>query len=57
MDPDDVVAEAFTRIWSALCAGGGPEQAFGPYLRATVRNVAITLATTGSRRRRPTTPN
>lgn len=45
VDPEDVVAEALTRIWASLRAGGGPETAFGPYLRATVRNVAITMAT------------
>jgi RNA polymerase sigma factor (sigma-70 family) len=45
VDPDDVVAEAFARVWSSLRSGGGPEQAFGPYLRTTVRNVAITMAT------------
>jgi RNA polymerase sigma factor (sigma-70 family) len=41
LDPQDVTAEAFARVWSALCRGGGPERAFKPYLAAAVRNVAL----------------
>jgi len=45
LDPDDVSSEAFARIWSALRAGAGPEHAFGPYLRATIQNLTVTLGT------------
>ena len=45
LDPEDVTAEAFARIWSALSGGGGPDGALGPYLRTTIRNVAINTAT------------
>ena len=41
LDPEDVAAEAFARVWTALCRGRGPEQAFRPYLLTTVRNVAL----------------
>jgi RNA polymerase sigma factor (sigma-70 family) len=41
LDPQDVTAEAFARVWSALRRGGGPERAFKPYLAAAVRNVAL----------------
>jgi RNA polymerase sigma factor (sigma-70 family) len=37
---DDIVAEAFTRVLAARARGGGPTGAFGPYLRAVVRNLA-----------------
>ena len=37
-DVDDLVAEAFTRVLSALQRGGGPEVAFRPYLMTCVRN-------------------
>ncbi len=37
-DVDDLVAEAFTRVLSALRRGGGPEVAFRPYLMTCVRN-------------------
>jgi len=40
-DPDDLVAESFTRIYQAMQAGKGPQSAFKPYLFATMRNLAI----------------
>ncbi len=40
LDPDDLVAESFTRIYDALLAGGGPATAFRPYLFTTIRNTA-----------------
>ncbi|WP_181405540.1 sigma-70 family RNA polymerase sigma factor [Microbacterium sp. SGAir0570] len=40
LDPDDVVAEAFARILSAIRRGGGPSMGFRPYLLTSVRNVA-----------------
>ncbi|MCW3493393.1 RNA polymerase sigma factor [Microbacterium sp. SSM24] len=39
-DPDDVVSEAFASVLSAIQRGGGPTDAFRPYLFATIRNVA-----------------
>jgi RNA polymerase sigma factor (sigma-70 family) len=41
LDPEDVAAEAFARVWSALSRGRGPDHAFRPYLVAAVRNVAL----------------
>ena len=40
LDPDDLVAESFTRIYDAILAGRGPTGAFRPYLFTTVRNTA-----------------
>lgn len=39
-DPDDLVAEAFTRIYQLLQKGKGPTGAFRPYLFTTIRNTA-----------------
>ncbi|MFC6356978.1 sigma-70 family RNA polymerase sigma factor [Luethyella okanaganae] len=40
LDPDDLVAEAFTRIYTLLQSGRGPTGAFRPYLFTTIRNTA-----------------
>lgn len=40
LDPEDLVQEAFTRIYSALQAGKGPDVAFRPYLFTTIRHTA-----------------
>ncbi|WP_157007859.1 sigma-70 family RNA polymerase sigma factor [Agromyces laixinhei] len=40
LDPDDLVAESFTKIYSTILAGGGPTGAFRPYLFTTIRNTA-----------------
>lgn len=40
LDADDLVAEAFTRVFDAIRAGGGPNGAFRPYLFTTLRNTA-----------------
>ena len=40
-DADDLLAEAYTRIFAALVRGGGPHGAFRPYLYRTIRNVAL----------------
>ncbi len=40
LDADDVVSEAFMRIYRAIRGGGGPRGAFRPYLYATIRNIA-----------------
>ncbi len=42
VDPDDLVAEAFTRVYLAIRNGGGPSNGFRPYLLTTLRNTART---------------
>ncbi|WP_448005699.1 sigma-70 family RNA polymerase sigma factor [Agromyces bauzanensis] len=39
-DPDDLVAESFTKIYDAILSGAGPTSAFRPYLFTTLRNTA-----------------
>lgn len=52
-DVDDIVAETFTRVLSALRGGNGPVEAFRPYLLTAIRRVAIDLVN-GQRRQIPT---
>ncbi|GAA2075533.1 hypothetical protein GCM10009840_06920 [Pseudolysinimonas kribbensis] len=40
-DPDDIVSEAYLQILRAVQRGGGPREAFRPYLYRTIRNVAL----------------
>jgi len=40
IDPDDLVAEAFTKIFQAVQNGKGPQVGFRPYLFTTIRNLA-----------------
>ena len=40
IDADDLVAEAYTRIYERVLAGGGPVGAFRPYLYTTIRSLA-----------------
>ncbi len=40
LEADDLVAEAFTRIYQRVLDGGGPDGAFRPYLYTTIRNLA-----------------
>ena len=40
-DPDDIVSEAYLRIFRATTRGGGPHEAFRPYLYRTIRNIAL----------------
>ena len=47
LDPEDLTAEAFARIWATIRGGGGPDHAFGQYLRTTIRNLAVNTATRG----------
>ena len=42
IDADDLVSEAYTRIYQRVLAGGGPTGAFRPYLFTTIRNLAST---------------
>ncbi|GAA4136520.1 sigma-70 family RNA polymerase sigma factor [Leifsonia shinshuensis] len=39
-DPEDVTAEAYAKILTAIRSGGGPTSAFRPYLFTTIRNIA-----------------
>jgi len=43
-DPDDLVAEAYTKIYAAILAGKGPTGPFRPYLLVTIRNLAVSWA-------------
>ncbi|MFV0375509.1 sigma-70 family RNA polymerase sigma factor, partial [Microbacterium sp.] len=40
LDPDDLVQEAYARIFSAIQKGGGPTGAFRAYLFTSIRNTA-----------------
>lgn len=40
LDADDVVSEAFTRVFARIKDGGGPTMGFRPYLLTAVKNVA-----------------
>ena len=40
-DADDLVSEAYLRILRAMQQGGGPHEAFRPYLYSTIRNIAL----------------
>ncbi|WP_091230135.1 sigma-70 family RNA polymerase sigma factor [Microbacterium sp. 3J1] len=42
IDPEDLVSEAFAKTLSAIRNGGGPTDAFRPYLFAAVRSAAAT---------------
>lgn len=48
-DADDIVAEAFARIYDRVVAGGGPSGPFRPYLYAVIRNLASRWGTRASR--------
>lgn len=39
LDPEDVVSEAFVRIFRMLAEGGGPDRSFRPYLYQVIRTV------------------
>lgn len=43
-EPDDLVSEAYASVLSAIRSGGGPQDAFRPYLFATIRNRATSWA-------------
>ena len=42
-DADDVVADTFTRALNVIAKGGGPVEAFRPYLLAALRRAAVDL--------------
>ncbi len=39
-DPDDLLSEAYLRVYQQIIAGGGPHSAFRPYLYSVIRNLA-----------------
>ncbi|MBN9606050.1 MAG: sigma-70 family RNA polymerase sigma factor [Actinomycetales bacterium] len=49
IDADDLVSEAYTRIYQRVLAGGGPTGAFRPYLYTTIRHLAASWGTAESR--------
>ena len=42
-DADDVVSEAFLKVYSAIQSGRGPEEDFRYYMRSAVRNTYISM--------------
>ncbi|NTW42067.1 MAG: sigma-70 family RNA polymerase sigma factor, partial [Cellulomonadaceae bacterium] len=52
-DAEDAVAEAFSRVFSAIQGGGGPDVAFRAYLFTVLRRVAMERVESG-RRAQPT---
>ncbi|ODA89575.1 hypothetical protein ATY41_04680 [Leifsonia xyli subsp. xyli] len=44
IEADDLVAEAFTRIFDLLRRGKGPKRNFGGYLASTIKNIAVNAA-------------
>lgn len=52
-DAEDIASEGFTQVLSAVRAGGGPREAFRPYLLTTVRRIAARKAA-GAKRDMPT---
>jgi RNA polymerase sigma factor (sigma-70 family) len=44
-DADDLTSEAFAKVYRAIRAGNGPDEALMPYLAATIRNTAATWGT------------
>jgi RNA polymerase sigma factor (sigma-70 family) len=49
IDADDLVSEAYARIFQRVLAGGGPTGAFRPYLYTTIRNLASTWGAASQR--------
>jgi RNA polymerase sigma factor (sigma-70 family) len=52
-DAEDVVADAFTKVWTVVSGGGGPDVAFRAYLFTVIRRLGM-LRVLGSRRVTPT---
>ena len=48
-DADDAVSDAFSRVFSAVQGGGGPDVAFRAYLFTVVRRVALSRVESGRR--------
>ncbi|GAA1897388.1 choice-of-anchor C family protein [Streptantibioticus ferralitis] len=48
-DAEDIASEGFTQVLGAIRAGGGPNQAFRPYLLTVVRRIATNAAVRGRR--------
>ena len=52
-DAEDVVADAFTKVWTVVSGGGGPDVAFRAYLFTVIRRLGM-LRVEGGRRVMPT---
>ncbi|NMM17405.1 MAG: sigma-70 family RNA polymerase sigma factor [Cellulomonas sp.] len=52
-DAEDVVADAFTKVWTVVSGGGGPDVAFRAYLFTVIRRLGM-LRVEGGRRVTPT---
>lgn len=48
-DVDDVVSEAFARVFDQISRGGGPQTSFRAYLLTSVRSAATDMARRGAR--------
>ncbi|MEU7430963.1 choice-of-anchor C family protein [Streptomyces sioyaensis] len=48
-DAEDIASEGFTQVLSAVRAGGGPREAFRPYVLTTVRRIAARRAARAKR--------
>ena len=46
-DPDDLVQEAYARIYESILRGGGPTGSFRAYLFTSIRNTAAALGRSG----------
>lgn len=47
IDPEDMLQEAFARIFSALKGGSGPKEAFRPYLYSVLRSISMSWTPAG----------
>ncbi len=47
VDPEDLVAEAYTQVLAAMARGNGPESSFRSYLFASMRNISQNCARGG----------
>jgi RNA polymerase sigma factor (sigma-70 family) len=52
-DAEDVVADAFTKVWTVVSGGGGPDVAFRAYVFTVIRRLGM-LRVEGGRRVTPT---
>ncbi|MGV8978910.1 MAG: sigma-70 family RNA polymerase sigma factor [Cellulomonas sp.] len=52
-DAEDVVADAFTKVWTVVSGGGGPDVAFRAYIFTVIRRLGM-LRVEGGRRVIPT---
>lgn len=53
IEPDDLISEAYLRVYEQLLAGRGPNSAFRPYLYSVIRNLALSRTTAPNLRPEP----